>query len=107
MNGKTENEKVGWFWHLTYAIGLDIMILGVFVTALAILMVIFGGKFTFVQSSIILPLIFMSGLIVIGFATRIKGIMSNEPGRRMEFIKLALGYVRDWFPLVLIVFVYE
>jgi membrane-associated phospholipid phosphatase len=92
---------------LTFYIGPDLIAVLVFAAVLAALMIGYGAKFTFVQSSIIMPLVWLAGLIVFALAVRIRGIASGDPAKRREFLRLAFEMIRDWFPLVLIVFIYE
>jgi membrane-associated phospholipid phosphatase len=84
--------RSGWLRQLTYHLGLDLIFLGVFAALLVVLMVVYGGRPTFLQTSIVLPLVIMTLLIAIGLVRR--------RGR-------TLALVRDWLPLVLIVLVYE
>jgi len=65
-----ERESRGWFWDLTYYIGPDLLFLFLFTASLAVLMAVYKGTFTFMQSSFILPLIFLavgqsSGLLLV------------------------------------------
>jgi membrane-associated phospholipid phosphatase len=71
---------------------LDLIVLSAFAALLVALMVAYGGRPTFLQTSIVLPVVIMTLLIAIGLVRR--------RGR-------TLALVRDWLPLVLIVLVYE
>jgi membrane-associated phospholipid phosphatase len=84
--------RPGWLWQLTYHLGLDLIFLGVFASLLVVLMGVYGGRPTFLQTSIVLPLAIMTLLIAVGLVRR--------RGR-------TLALVRDWLPLILIVLVYE
>jgi membrane-associated phospholipid phosphatase len=72
-------------------VGPDLLILGVFSLALAILTVVYGGQFSFVHASIVFPLVI---LVLLAIAS-----LGSE--------RSTLAILRDWFPLVAIVFVYE
>ncbi|MBI5527375.1 MAG: phosphatase PAP2 family protein [Deltaproteobacteria bacterium] len=95
------------FWDMTFHIGPDLLIMALFLVALAVVMLVYGGTFTFVQSSIILPLVFLVGLIVVAFGARIRRILSGNREQRREFARLSLAMVRDWSPLIVIIFIYE
>jgi membrane-associated phospholipid phosphatase len=107
LDDKNKEKGRGWFWRLTYTLGPDLIALGVFGITCTVLMIVYGGKFTFVQSSIILPLVFMLLIMGTAFGTRMHRILSGDREQRREFFERALAMVRDWFPLVLIVLVYE
>jgi membrane-associated phospholipid phosphatase len=94
MNSSTAiaPARPGWLWQLTYHLGLDLIVLGAFAALLIALMVAFGARPTFLQTSIVLPFVIMTLLIAIGLVRR--------RGRTLVLL-------RDWLPLVLIVLVYE
>jgi membrane-associated phospholipid phosphatase len=104
---KNKIKSRGWFETLAFTLGPDLIALGVFGLTCTVLMIAYKGKFTFVQSSILLPLFFLVLLMSVAFASRAGGMLSGDRAVRAEFFKKALAMVRDWFPLILIVLVYE
>jgi membrane-associated phospholipid phosphatase len=77
---------------LAYRLGPDLICLVAFSSLLAALMGIYGGHLTFLQSSIVLPTVILAILVVAGWLAR--------SGR-------TAAVVRDWSPLILLVWVYE
>ncbi|MBI5527380.1 MAG: phosphatase PAP2 family protein [Deltaproteobacteria bacterium] len=88
-------------------LGPDLIFLAVFGTVFAALAVTFGRAPTFSRSSIVLPLVILAILVVAAAVPRARRILSGDRGQRREFVRLSLGEIRNWFPLVLITFVYE
>ena len=105
--GGEAHASRGVLWGITFHLGPDLLIMTLFMAVLLGLMIVYGGQFTFVQSSIILPLVFLVGIIVVAFAARFRRIISGDRQQRREFYRLSLAMVRDWFPLIIIIFIYE
>jgi len=105
--GAAAPRRPGWWWGLTFHLGPDLIFLGLFSLTLGVLFAVYDGKFTFVQTSIVLPALFMFGLIAVSFAPRARAIASGDAALRREFTAQSLHTTRDWLPLILIIFVYE
>ena len=118
MNGSENNEinaesagsclaRRGWFVSFLYHVGLDLLCLAFFALLFGLLLTVFHGTITFMQSSILLPLFVMLVIIVAAFASRIPSVFSRDGIERRAFVRSSLRTIRDWLPLVLIVFLYE
>jgi membrane-associated phospholipid phosphatase len=86
---ETTTTARGVWWRLGYAIGPDLIFLGLFLIVLAALIGCYrGASFTFVHGSFGLPLAVLGILLVAGTRSR-------------------AALLRDWCPLISIVFIYE
>ena len=79
------------FWDLTYRLGPDLVFLTLFGTALLVAMAVYGGTFSAWHASIVMPL----------------GIAGVLAASALLARKSPVAILRDWFPLVAIVFLYE
>ena len=94
---------------IRYFLGPDLICLGVFGVLLVLLMFIYRlgpSDLSFVHESIVMPLVVL--LVLVGVAL-ISGVAKRRvhPIVPRDLAGSALAIVRDWFPLVMIVFVYE
>jgi membrane-associated phospholipid phosphatase len=85
------NAARKWLEETAWSLGPDLVLLGLFAVLLAVCMIAYGGSFSIVHSSTLLPL---AGMLVLVGA-------SSLAHRRVDWTT-----VRDWFPLVLILLVY-
>ncbi|MGC8928328.1 MAG: phosphatase PAP2 family protein [Myxococcota bacterium] len=93
---------------ILFYIGPDLIFLFLLILVLVILSIVYGNrKFTPVKKSVIVPFIVFSGLLFAGFISRIKLITSGKREKLREVRDFVLNMARDWFPLLLIVLVYE
>jgi membrane-associated phospholipid phosphatase len=96
-----------WWRRAVARSGLDLLALVLFSVVLAVLAVVYGGRLHFVEGSVIWPLVVLCGIVVVSFAGRARGLMAHDPAVRREVVGRALGTVRDWLPVILLVLVYE
>jgi membrane-associated phospholipid phosphatase len=82
------------FWALTFHIGPDLILVTAFALTLAVLMLVYGAKLSFVHASIVMPLVVLAVLVASTFV-------------RGRGWRTASEMLRDWFPLILHVFIYE
>lgn len=93
---------------ILFYLGPDLIFLLLLVLVLVILSLIYGNKkFTPVKKSVMVPFIVFSGLLLVGFVSRIKLIISGGKQRWKDVRDFMFNMARDWFPLLLIVLVYE
>ncbi|MBI5507466.1 MAG: inositol phosphorylceramide synthase [Deltaproteobacteria bacterium] len=96
-----------WLWAHVFLIGPDLILLGLFVLLLAGLLAVYGGRFAFVRSSFLLPLLSVALLIVVATLTQASKVLTHA-ATSWAGLSTAVGkLVRDWLPLVLVLFVYE
>jgi membrane-associated phospholipid phosphatase len=106
---KKGSFKRGWLSRLIYAIGPDLILLAFFASVLAVLFVIYGGEFTFFQSSFLLPSTILLILVSVAVLPNVKKMffVDGAAKNRMEVFRKLCVILRDWSPLVMIVFIYE
>jgi membrane-associated phospholipid phosphatase len=86
---------------------LDLLALGLFSLVLVALSLTYGGRVRLLEGSVIWPLAVLAALVAVSFATRWRGLRAHDPAVRREVFGRALGTVRDWLPMILLIFVYE
>jgi membrane-associated phospholipid phosphatase len=96
-----------WFFSLTFYLGPDLLFLAVFLTLLSALIIVNGRQVSLKHATILMPLIGMLLLTGVAFVRHARAILRGNGAERRAFVRQALATVRDWFPLVLIIFVYE
>ncbi len=115
MDGKREKREhrfserlLQLFDKITYYLGPDLIFLFFLIAVLVVLSIIYGNKkFTPVKKSVMVPLIVFSGILLFGVIARIKLIFSGQKEKIKELLTLTLHMARDWFPLLLIILIYE
>ncbi|MCX7957658.1 MAG: hypothetical protein N3B13_01255, partial [Deltaproteobacteria bacterium] len=113
MSDKRENNKISKslfrvFDRITYYLGPDLIFLFILVTVLIILSLIYGNeKFTPVKKSVMVPLVVFSGILLFGVIARVRLIFSGQKEKVKELFTLTMNMARDWFPLLLIILIYE
>ncbi len=96
------------FDKITYYIGPDLIFLFILIAVLVILSLIYGNKkFTPVKKSVMVPLIVFSGILLFGVIARIRLLLSGQRENIGELLRFVINMARDWFPLLLIILIYE
>jgi membrane-associated phospholipid phosphatase len=88
-------------------LGPDFSLFFVFFAVLLIVGAAFGARYVLRMATMLLPGLVAPGVILVRFLPRARAILSNEPGARAQFRASALGTLRDWMPLVLVVCVFD
>ncbi|MCX7943931.1 MAG: phosphatase PAP2 family protein [Deltaproteobacteria bacterium] len=92
----------------TFYLGPDLIFLFILIAVLVILSLVYGNrKFTPVKKSVVVPLVVFCGLLFFGILARVRLILSGQKEKVKELITLTLNMARDWFPLLLIILIYE
>jgi membrane-associated phospholipid phosphatase len=95
-------------WRLTYFIGPDLLFLALFLALLLALTAAYGGRRASLwHGSLVLPASVMIILCGTAFVPRLPAMLRGSAAARRAFAEKGLATLRDWFPLVLIVLVYE
>jgi len=93
---------------ISFYLGPDLIFLFFLILVLVVLSIIYGNtKFTPVKKSVMVPLIVFGGLLLFGIFTRIHILLSGTKEGIREVIGFVLKMARDWFPLLLIILIYE
>jgi membrane-associated phospholipid phosphatase len=87
--------------------GLDVVALGVFSLGLVALNVVYGGHWRLMDGSVIWPTLVLVAIVAVSLLARWRGLAARDPAVRAEVWRRALVTVRDWLPVILLVFVYE
>ncbi|HEY3354027.1 MAG TPA: phosphatase PAP2 family protein [Polyangia bacterium] len=110
-SGATGAEAVAlrapWWRRAVAASGLDLIALGLFSLVLGVLALVYRGTLHFIEGSVIWPFVVLCGIVTVSFVTRARGLLARDPAVRREVRGRALGTVRDWLPVILLVLVYE
>ncbi len=103
------SAKIFWFFDkVTYYLGPDLIFLMLLVIVLVVLSIVYGNKkFTPAKKSVMVPLIVFGGLLLFGLLARIKLIFKGSRESLKELGRFTLIMARDWFPLLLIILIYE
>ncbi len=105
---KVKNKIKYLFEKITFYLGPDLIFLLFLILVLVVLSIIYGNrKFTPVKKSVIVPLIVFGGLLLFGLFTRIKILFEDRKNKSAEIKEFILNMARDWFPLLLIILIYE
>jgi membrane-associated phospholipid phosphatase len=96
-----------WWRRALGRVGLDLLALGLFSVGLVALTVVYGGRWRLFEGSVIWPSLVLVAIVAVSFAARWRGLSARDPAVRREVRRRALATVRDWLPLILLVFVYE
>ncbi|MBI5478811.1 MAG: inositol phosphorylceramide synthase [Deltaproteobacteria bacterium] len=100
-------SEPSWLRRAAARIGLDLIALGVFSLGLATLAIVYGGRWTLYQGSVLWPLGVLLVLLAINLVARWRGLVARDPEVRAEVRRRVLTTVRDWLPLILLIFVYQ
>jgi membrane-associated phospholipid phosphatase len=88
-------------------IGPDFGLVLAFTLALAVLVAAYGGSFKWQEGPIVISFGIGAGLIVTRFVWRARSIVMNHPGARAEFRRAVIGILRDWGPVILIMWLFQ
>jgi membrane-associated phospholipid phosphatase len=88
-------------------IGPDFGLVLAFTTALAVLVGIYGGNYKWQEGPILISAGIAVGLVLIRFFYRAPSIILNKPGARSEFARAAVTILRDWGPVILIMWLFQ
>lgn len=87
--------------------GPDLIAVGVFLGIFFGLTIAYGGQTRLLEGSVIWPLIVLAAIVGFTLATHARGLTSHDPQKRRDVLLRALRAVRDWLPLIMLIFVYE
>jgi membrane-associated phospholipid phosphatase len=88
-------------------IGPDFGLVIGFTVVLGALVVAYGGSFRWQEGPIVISAGIAVGLVAARFAWRAPSIVANAPGARAEFKHAAIGVLRDWGPLIAIMWLFQ
>jgi len=88
-------------------IGPDFGLVIGFTIVLGALVVAYGGSFRWKEGPIVISAGIAVGLVAARFAWRAPAIVGNAPGARAEFSRAARGVLRDWGPLIAIMWLFQ
>jgi membrane-associated phospholipid phosphatase len=97
----------GWFQELTYSLGPDLILLAVFSVLLGAMTYIYGGHFSMLHASTLMPLGAMVVLMAVSLVGRLRAKKAGSTGTAEQLARVSWAVVRDWFPLILILAVYS
>jgi membrane-associated phospholipid phosphatase len=89
-----------WYEELAHALGPDVLLLAGFLTLLAAVSLACGGDASHLRSSVLLPLGALAALAAVS------GLGRSLPAAVVPFARPAWTFVREWFPLLLVLCVY-
>jgi membrane-associated phospholipid phosphatase len=93
---------------ISFYLGPDLIFLFFLILVLIVLSIVYGNKkFSPLKKSVIVPFIVFGGLLLFGVMTRIRLLISGTKENLKEVVNFALRMARDWFPLLLIILIYE
>jgi len=88
-------------------IGPDFGLVIGFTVVLGALVVAYGGSFRWQEGPIVISAGIAVGLVAARFAWRAPAIVGDAPGARAEFSRAAAGVLRDWGPLIAIMWLFQ
>jgi membrane-associated phospholipid phosphatase len=96
-----------WWRRVVARAGLDLIALAAFSLGLATLAIVYGGRWTLYQGSVLWPLGVLLALLAINLVARWRGLVARDAEVRSEVRRRVLTTVRDWLPVILLIFVYQ
>ena len=96
-----------WWRRAVARAGLDVLALGAFSLVLVGLAVAYGGRWKLTDGSVLWPLAVLTVIVLLNLGLRIRGLLGHDPAVRREVRRKTLQAVRDWLPLIFLIFVYE
>jgi membrane-associated phospholipid phosphatase len=87
--------------------GPDFGMVAAFTAALAVLVVAYGGSYKWQEGPILISAGIALGLVVARFVWRAPSILWNRPGARADFQRAAVTILRDWGPVILIMWLFQ
>jgi membrane-associated phospholipid phosphatase len=88
-------------------VGLDLIMLGAFSLVLVGLAVVYGGHWKVTDGSVLWPAAVLLVIVLLNVALRWRGFLAHDPEIRRDVRRRTLTTVRDWLPMILLIFVYE
>jgi membrane-associated phospholipid phosphatase len=88
-------------------IGPDFGLVAAFTAVLAVLVAAYGGSFKWTEGPIVISAGIAAGLLVARLAWRGHAIVLNRPGARSEFVRAGRGILRDWGPVILVMWLFQ
>jgi len=100
-------RRRGWLVALMAAIGPDFGLVAIFAVALIALLGAYGASFKWQEGPILISLGIAVLLVGARFVWRAPSIILGKPGARAAFVTSARQILRDWGPLILIMWMFE
>ncbi len=88
-------------------IGPDFGMVAAFTAALAVLVVAYGGSYKWQEGPIVISAGIAVLLVLARFLWRAPSIVLGRPGARAEFRTAAIAILRDWGPVILIMWLFQ
>lgn len=88
-------------------LGPDFGLVAAFTVALAILVLAYGGSYKWQEGPIIISSGIAVALVLVRFVWRAPSILLNKPGARADFRRAAITILRDWGPVILIMWLFQ
>jgi membrane-associated phospholipid phosphatase len=88
-------------------LGPDFGLVAAFTAALAVLVLAYGGSYKWQEGPILISAGIAVVLVVTRFLWRAPSIILNRSGARAEFRRAAVGILRDWGPVILIMWLFQ
>jgi membrane-associated phospholipid phosphatase len=88
-------------------IGPDFGLVAAFTAALAVLVVAYGGSYKWQEGPILISAGIAVVLVIARFVWRAPSIVLNRPNARADFRRAAVGILRDWGPVILIMWLFQ
>jgi membrane-associated phospholipid phosphatase len=88
-------------------LGPDFGMVVAFTVALAALVVAYGGSYKWQEGPILISAGIGLGLVLARFAWRAPAIVLGRPGARRDFSDAAVAILRDWGPVILIMWLFQ
>jgi membrane-associated phospholipid phosphatase len=104
---ETVASPPSWWRRLVARVGLDLLALAAFSLVLATLALVYGARWTIYQGSVLWPLGVVLVLVLVNLLARWRGLVARDAAVRGEVRRSVLGTVRDWLPMILLIFVYQ
>jgi membrane-associated phospholipid phosphatase len=88
-------------------LGPDFGMVAAFTVALAILVVAYGGSYKWQEGPILISAAIAVILVAARFVWRAPSIVMNRPGARAEFHRATVTILRDWGPVIMIMWLFQ
>jgi membrane-associated phospholipid phosphatase len=88
-------------------LGPDFGLVAAFTAALAILVLAYGGSYKWQEGPILISAGIALALVLARFVWRARSIVLNRPGARTEFQAATVRILRDWGPVILIMWLFQ
>jgi membrane-associated phospholipid phosphatase len=88
-------------------IGPDFGLVAAFTAVLAVLVAAYGGSYKWKEGPIVISAGIAAALVLARLAWRAPAIVLNRPGARSDFSRAATGILRDWGPVILIMWLFQ